>query len=223
MRWGDEPICPYCESRNTAESRHRHRCYDCKRSFSVTVGTVFQQTHIPLQKWFLAIALMLNAKKGVSALQLVRDLKINKNTAWRIMMQIRKAMQQTERRDLLTVIDEVHIGGTPLRAYMQERDNTRRTALTSDETQALTRAVIKHADWYVDDDDTNVIEGFWALLIRGISGQFHSVSYYHLQRYVDEFSYRYNLRAVDPFEAFHFTVRRCLGVVEGMRSEQRGV
>jgi len=47
-------------------------------------------THLPLQKWFLAIMLMLNAKKGLSALQLSRDLDVNKNTAWRIVMQIRK-------------------------------------------------------------------------------------------------------------------------------------
>jgi len=57
-------------------------------------------------------------------------------------------------------------------------------------------------------------QGFWALLIRGVSGQFHNVSYYHLQRYADEFCYRYNLRSTDPFEAFDFTIKRCLGVQE---------
>ena len=90
-RWGDKPSCPYCGSLNTAPNQHRHRCYDCKTSFSVTVGTIFHHTHMPLQKWFLAVMLMLNAKKGLSALQLSRDLSVNKNTAWRITMQIRKA------------------------------------------------------------------------------------------------------------------------------------
>ena len=65
-RWGDKPSCPYCGSLNTARNQHRHRCYDCKTSFSVTVGTIFHHTHMPLQKWFLAIMLMLNAKKGLS-------------------------------------------------------------------------------------------------------------------------------------------------------------
>ena len=71
---------------------------------------------MPLQKWFLAIMLMLNAKKGLSALQLSRDLDVNKNTAWRISMQVRKAMSQTEQRNLLTGIvemDETYIGGKP--------------------------------------------------------------------------------------------------------------
>ena len=71
---------------------------------------------MPLQKWFLAVMLMLNAKKGLSALQLSRDLKVNKNTAWRISMQIRKAMKQAGQRSLLTGIvemDETYIGGKP--------------------------------------------------------------------------------------------------------------
>ena len=220
-RWGSgSAICPYCESCNTAKGQRHRRCYDCKRGFSVLVGTAFHGTHLPLRKWFMAIALMLNAKKGLSALQLSRDLEINKNTAWRIMMQIRGRMRQSKRRDLLIRIDEmdkVRIGGKPLRTYIQERDDRRRTTLTTDETTELTRAVARHADWYVDDDIN--ANRFWELLIRGVSGQYHILSYHHLQQYVDEFCYRYDLRAVDPFEAFHFTVRRCLGVVED-RSER---
>ena len=113
-RWNNEPTCPYCGSINTARNQHRHRCYDCKTSFSVTVGTIFHHTHLSLQKWFLAVMLMLNAKKGLSVLQLSRDLDVNKNTAWRIAMQIRKAMTQAKHRNLLTDIvemDETYIGG----------------------------------------------------------------------------------------------------------------
>lgn len=116
VRWGDKPRCPYCNSENTARAEHRRRCYACKTSFSVTVGTIFHHTHLPLQKWFLAIMLMLNAKKGISALQLSRDLKVNKNTAWRMNMQIRKAMTQIEHRNILQGIvemDETYIGGKP--------------------------------------------------------------------------------------------------------------
>ncbi len=115
-RWGTIPRCPYCTSDRTARLQHRHRCYACKTSFSVTVGTIFHHTHMPLQKWFLAVMLTLNAKKRLSALQLSRDLKVNKNTAWRISMQIRKAMTQTEHRHLLTGIvemDETCVGGKP--------------------------------------------------------------------------------------------------------------
>ena len=115
-RWGDKAVCPYCGSINTGPNQNRHRCHDCKTSFSVTVGTIFHRTRLPLQKWFLAITLILNAKKGLSALQLSRDLKVNKNTAWRIAMQIRKAMTQKGQRDLLTGVvemDETYVGGKP--------------------------------------------------------------------------------------------------------------
>ncbi len=115
-RWPDGPRCPYCGSDNTAPNQHRHRCYNCKTGFSVTVGTIFHHTHLPLQKWFLAITLKLNAKKGLSALQLSRDIEVNKNTAWRITMQIRKAMSQAEHRHMLTSIvemDETYLGGKP--------------------------------------------------------------------------------------------------------------
>ena len=52
-RWGDgKAACPYCASRHTTPNQHRHYCYTCKTSFSVTVGTIFHHTHLPLQKWF---------------------------------------------------------------------------------------------------------------------------------------------------------------------------
>ena len=265
-RWKDKPVCPYCKSTNTARNQHRHRCYDCKTSFSVMVGTIFHHTHMPLQKWFLAVMLVLNARKGLSALQLSRDLKVNKNTAWRIAMQIRKSMTQSEQRGLLTGIvemDETYIGGKPrkgtggehkrgrgtdkapvigaterggqvtakavvkgkmkgrhMRAFVRQRIDTTQARLITDEykgylgmSKVLPHSVIKHQDWYVDGDiHTNTIEGFWALLKRGMFGQFHSVSRRHLQRYVDEFCYRYNLRKVNPFLAFNSTINLGLGV-----------
>ena len=272
-RWGDTPACPYCGSINTARNENRHRCYDCKTSFSVTVGTIFHHTHMPLQKWFLAIMLILNTKKSLSALQLSRDLKINKNTAWRISMQIRKAMTQKAQRQLLTGIvemGETYIGGKPrkgkhyddpddkpkpgrgtkkapvigaverggrvtakavqkdkmkgkhLRAFVKERVDTQAAALMTDEykgysgmSRVLPHAVIKHQEWYVDGDiHTNTIEGFWALLKRGVFGQFHSVSRKHLQKYVDEFCFRYNLRNIDMNDAFNLTINRGLGVTK---------
>ena len=272
-RWAGEPSCPYCGSLNTIPNQHRHYCYGCKTSFSVTVGTIFHRTHMPLQKWFLAIMLMLNAKKGLSALQLSRDLDVNKNTAWRVSMQIRKAMSQAEQRNLLTGIvemDETYIGGKPrkgtkgggkdgkhkpgrgtkkapvigaverggsvtakavakdkmkgrhMRAFVKDRIDTSKASLITDEYKAyigmskmLPHSVIKHADWYVDGDiHTNTMEGFWALLKRGMFGQFHSVSRRHLQRYVDEFCYRYNLRKIDPLAAFDLTIDRGLGVTQ---------
>ena len=107
-----------------------------------------------------------------------------------------------------------------MRAFVRDRVDTERAALIANEYTAyygmskmLPHSVIKHASWYVDGDiHTNTIEGFWALLKHGMFSQFHSVSGRHLQRYVDEFCYRYNLRKVDPFAAFDLTVNRELGV-----------
>ena len=265
-RWPEGTRCPYCTSDRTARSQHRHRCYACKTSFSVTVGTIFHHTHMPLQKWFVAVTLMLNAKKGLSALQLSRDLRVNKNTAWRVAMQIRKAMTQADQRNMLWGIiemDETYVGGKPrlggppakrgrgtdkvpvvgaverggrvtakvtqktklkgrhLRSFLRERINVKRSVLITDEYSAyagmeklLPHAVVKHARTYVEGiKHTNTIEGFWALLKRGLVGQFHSVTVRHLQRYVDEFCFRYNLRHFEQDDMFTYTINRCLGVL----------
>ncbi|MCX6096749.1 MAG: IS1595 family transposase [Candidatus Bipolaricaulota bacterium] len=115
VRWGGTPRCPYCHSDNSTSlsAEQRHHCNNCNTSYSVTVKTIFHQTHLPLQKWFLAVSLILNAKKGIAARQLARDLDVHRNTAWRISMKVREAMGQKEHRELLTgmvEMDETWIG-----------------------------------------------------------------------------------------------------------------
>lgn len=94
IRWQNKPVCPYCKvSRfSLTRSKYRYHCNSCNTSFSVMVGTIFHRTHVDLQKWFLLICFMLNAKEGVSARQLVKDIKVNKNTAWFMMIRIRRAL-----------------------------------------------------------------------------------------------------------------------------------
>ncbi len=116
VRWGKTPCCTYCRSPKVTPmpKEKRYHCNNCNTTFSVTVGTIFHHTHLPLQKWFLAIAIILNAKKGISDRQLGRDLQVNKDTAWRMATKIRQAMTQSEQRELLTGIveaDETYIGG----------------------------------------------------------------------------------------------------------------
>ena len=119
VKWDDTPICPYCKSSNQTplkSEKKRYHCNNCNTSFSVTVGTIFHHTRLPLQKWFVAISLVVNAKKGLSARQLGRDINVNKDTAWRMTMKIRDAMSQVEQRNLLSGIveaDETYIGGKP--------------------------------------------------------------------------------------------------------------
>ncbi|MHB8626946.1 MAG: IS1595 family transposase [Aggregatilineales bacterium] len=118
VRWHGTPVCPYCHSDHTTPlpDEHRHHCNTCNTTFSVTVGTIFHHTHLPLQKWFLAISLILNAKKAIAARQLGRDLEVTKDTAWSLAMRIRKAMSEAGQRELLqglVEMDEPYVGGKP--------------------------------------------------------------------------------------------------------------
>lgn len=125
VRWGDKPLCPYCGaervSRNRDASREatasRWKCQRCMKSFSVTVGTIFHNTHVDLQRWFLLIALMLSAKKGLSAMQAARDLEMRRPTVWSMMHRIRKAL--ADDGELLAGIVEMD-GGTPNRLLGRE-------------------------------------------------------------------------------------------------------
>lgn len=270
VRWNGTPTCPYCNSTNSTPlpKESRYHCNDCNTSYSVTVGTIFHHTHLPLQKWFLAISLILNAKKGIAARQLARDLEINKNSAWYLAMRIRKAMTEVEQRELLqglVEMDETYIGGKPRKGNKRDDDkpnkrgrgtkktpvvgmvqrggkvrakvmaarkldnrtlsslvranvDTRNATLITDQysgyigiSNFMHHESVNHLAWYVDGfRHTNNMESFWALLKRGIVGQFHKVSIRYLPRYIDEFCYRHNNRK-NP-DLFALTIARGLGV-----------
>lgn len=97
VRWPNGAICPYCGSekmsRHKEENKTRWQCSWCRKSSSVTVGTIFHNTHVDLQRWFLLIALMFSAKKGLSAMQAARDLEMRRPTVWSMMHRIRTAMK----------------------------------------------------------------------------------------------------------------------------------
>ncbi|HLZ91622.1 MAG TPA: IS1595 family transposase, partial [Candidatus Acidoferrum sp.] len=115
MRWPNGVCCVHCGVLNvskitrTTGKNKRVRIYqclekECGKQFSATSGTIFNDTHLPLTKWFLAIALICEAKKGMSAKQLERHLGVNYRTAWHLCHRIREAMQ--DGGDLLTGIVE---------------------------------------------------------------------------------------------------------------------
>ncbi len=93
VRWNNVAQCPYCNSTKTTpvSKELRYHCNNCNTSFSVTVGTVFHNSKLDIQKWFLAISIILDAKKGISVRQFARDIEVTKDTAWLMMMRIRKA------------------------------------------------------------------------------------------------------------------------------------
>ena len=120
IRWKDNPHCPYCASINVAQKQEGERigrwnCHDCKSSFNVLSGTMFQNTHIPLQKWFFCVQLVMNAKKSLSSHQLGRDLSLNQKTTWYMQTRIRAEMASQDQVILQGIVeaDETYLGGKP--------------------------------------------------------------------------------------------------------------
>jgi len=130
VRWGDKPTCPHCGSKYVARKSENDRigrwnCHRCRNSYNVLSGTIFQQTKQPLQKWFLAIFLLLNVKKSLSSYQLARDLDINQKTAWLMASKIRGQMGKDNVGMLQGIIkyNECYIGGTPRKTHKHTDDN----------------------------------------------------------------------------------------------------
>ena len=98
VKWKGKPVCPYCKSEISSKRKgsFRHQCRSCNASYSVLIGTIMESTKLSLPKWFLAMFLIINAKKGISSLQLARDLGVNKNTAWYLQKRIRQAMNEDD-------------------------------------------------------------------------------------------------------------------------------
>jgi transposase-like protein len=105
LLWPQGPTCPHCGNAD-ASRIHKlagkstrpgvHKCRDCEKPFSVTVGTVFESSHVPLHKWIYAAHLLTASKKGISSHQLSRMLGVSYKTAWFLSHRIREAMRPAE-------------------------------------------------------------------------------------------------------------------------------
>src|SRR5271155_5863642 len=119
LRWPDGVRCPACKSEKISRivARHQFDCDSCRYQFSATAGTIFHDTHLPLQKWFLATYLLCQSRKGMSANQMKRMLKVSYKTAWYLCHRIRAAMLETDAPKLggAVEIDETYVGGKPRR------------------------------------------------------------------------------------------------------------
>jgi transposase-like protein len=103
IRWGDKPTCPHCGGTDRVYrlqgKAHRpglFHCNDCEGQFTVTTGSVMESSHVPLNKWVLAFRLMASSKKGISAHQLHRTIKVTYKTAWFMAHRIREAMRPAD-------------------------------------------------------------------------------------------------------------------------------
>lgn len=254
IRWPNGPVCPHCGSVEAYKLTPKpdskrpvrpgvYKCKACRKQFTVTVGTIFEGSRIPLHKWLMAIHMMCSSKKGISAHQLHRMLDITYKSAWFMCHRIRYAMTQPPLVDKLKGIieaDETYIGGksregkrgrgserkTPVAALVERdgrirakkvervtgknlkgfiRENVDRSArIMTDELasyQGLDREFASHetichgtGEYARGDVHVNSAESWFAILKRGVTGTFHHISSKHLDRYVGEFSFRWDER-----------------------------
>ena len=296
MLWPHGAYCPHCKAdepyklKPKASSKRParkglYKCWTCRKQFTVTVGTIFEDSHIPIGKWLMAIYLLCSSKKGMSALQLSRMLKLTYKSAWFMAHRLRYAMGTKAPLGILlkgTVeVDETFIGGKPRlgdRKFsgsgyrkdsnkipvvaLLERGGNVRTKVVANVTQGNLRGFLDDnivRDCIVNTDQApvyrsivypivkgiggkhevvnhsageyarhnadgsvahiNGCESFFSLIKRGVYGAFHHVSREHLHRYCDEFSFRWNTRAMTDGKRMETAV----GLAEGKRLTYRQV
>ena len=115
LRWENGVRCLRCGGPNNFEvSSYKYECKDCAYQFTVTAQSIFHDSHLPLTTWFLAVLLIVEARKGISANQMKRTLGVAYKTAWYLCHRIRKAMDETRDGELMTGVvemDETYVGG----------------------------------------------------------------------------------------------------------------
>lgn len=146
LRYSHGLVCPHCGSTQKVGIRTDQpklcNCNNCYNTFSIFTGTIFEKTTTDLTKWFYAVHLFLNAKKGISALQLQREIGTTYKTAWRMLKQIRKAMgnENLEKSfELIVEVDETYVGGKP----RKENNNLKFTTPKPNDTSNVGRGTKK--------------------------------------------------------------------------------
>ena len=136
QRWNGTPCCPFCYSINVARFTTDNRIFkcrekECRAKFSVTVGTIYENTKLPLTKWFLATYILSVHSKGISSLQLANFIGVTQKTAWHLNHRIREMLKENapELLEGIVEVDETYVGGslknmhTIKKAKLKNKDN----------------------------------------------------------------------------------------------------
>ena len=252
--WKGKVVSPYDPQSQVYKCKgHNYKCKNTGKYFNARTNTMFYRSSVPLQKWFMAIWLFMAHRKGLSSVQLSKDIGVTQKTAWAMLHRIRKCFGEQNKELVLdgTVeIDETFIGGkhskgrsfkdkVPVFGMLQRGGNvvakvvanTRAKTLRKEINKTIVEGSTVYSDEWnygnlsrkynhsyinhcygvygIGEVTTNSIEGFWSILKRGIIGVYHKVSKWHLQKYVDEFVFRYNQRLLPLQEQFR-TAMECL-------------
>ncbi len=258
--WSDGPFCRHCgnsdpdkiaKMQGKSARPGLHYCNECKREFTVTVGTVFERSKVPLTKWWMAAHLMNSGKNGVSAHEIHRTIGVTYKTAWFMMHRLREAMADIAPAPMggrggQVQADETYYGNTSKRSKSYRKglkrkeavlalvdpakgqarafhmklgvgkdavrkiivaNASRKSTLVSDESKLYTKLgkeFAKHetvvhwaGEQYVNERGytTNQVESFFGTFKRGMRGTYIHCGQQHLQRYLNEFQFRYNNRS----------------------------